>query len=189
MKLLAFAATNSRVSINRALVEFAMDRLKAQHASDVEVEILDLNDFEMPIYSVDRQNETGIPNEAQVFFDKIGAADAVLVSFAEYNGSVTSAWKNIFDWMSRIDMKVWQGKPTVMLAATPGPRAGAGVLGGQEAMAPFFGMDLRGNLGIGTWQEAWDADSKALTRAEDVAALDEVLAALVKAPATEVEAA
>ncbi len=187
MKLLAFAATNSRVSINRALVEFATDRLKANHASDVDIEILDLNDFEMPIYSVDRQKETGIPSEAQTFYEKIGAADAVLVSFAEHNGSVTSPWKNIFDWMSRIDMKVWQDKPTVILAATPGPRAGAGVLGGQEVMAPFFGMDLRGTLGIGTWQKAWDADSKTLTRAEDVTALDEVLAALVAAPVNERE--
>ena len=130
MKLLAFAATNSRVSINRALIDFATDRLKAKHASGIEIEILDLNDFEMPIYSIDRETAGGVPNGAQTFFGTIGAADAVLVSFAEHNGTVTSAWKNIFDWMSRIDMKVWQGKPTVMLAATPGPRAGAGVLGG-----------------------------------------------------------
>lgn len=189
MKLLAFAATNSRVSINRALIEFATDRLKAKRAPEFEIEILDLNDFEMPIYSIDRETEGGIPAGAQAFFNEIGAADAVLVSFAEHNGTVTSAWKNIFDWMSRIDMKVWQGKPTVMLAATPGPRAGAGVLGGQEAVAPFFGMDLRGNLGVGTWQEAWDADSKTLTRTDDVAALDEVFDALVTAPVTEGELA
>jgi len=158
-----------------------MARLQSDHVSGVAIETLDLNDFEMPIYSVDRPNEGGIPSEAQTFFEKIGAADAVLVSFAEYNGSVTSAWKNIFDWMSRIDMKVWQDKPIVMLAATPGPRAGAGVLGGQEAMAPFFGMDLRGTLGVGTWKDAWDADGKTLTRKEDVAALDDLLTALVAA--------
>ena len=46
----------------------------------------------------------------------VGDADAGLVSFAEHNRTVTSAWKNLFDWMSRIDMKVCG--PT-MRAGTP----------------------------------------------------------------------
>ena len=189
MKTLAFAASNSRNSINRALVEFASSRLQNQVLPGAEIELVDLNDFDMPVYSIDRETESGIPDEAHTFFDKIGAADAVLVSFAEHNGSVTSAWKNIFDWMSRIDMKVWQNKPVVFLAATPGPRAGAGVLGGQEHMAPFFGADLRAVHGIGKWAETWDAENGSLVLPDDVTALDNVLTALVVARDIEVEAA
>lgn len=73
-------------------------------------------------------------------------------------------------------MKLWQGKPVVMLAATPGPRAGANVLASQTMLAPHFGADLRGQLGIGKWAEAWDADGQCLIRAEDIAALAGVLA-------------
>ncbi len=185
MKILAFAASNSRNSINRALIEFAASRLQAQILPGAEIEFVDLNDYEMPIYSKDRELETGIPSAAQSFLDKIGGADAVLVSFAEHNGSVTAAWKNIFDWMSRIDMKLWQGKALVMLAATPGGRAGAGVLGIQEMIAPFFGAALRGTLGIGKWAESWDVKNGSLVKADDVAALDGLLTALVSAPATE----
>lgn len=179
MKILAFAATNSRNSINRALVGVASAQLQTNILPDAQIEVLDLNDFEMPIYSTDRERENGIPTEARAFFDKIGAADALLVSFAEHNGSVSAAWKNIFDWMSRIDMKVWQNKPVVFLAATPGPRAGAGVLGGQEMMAPFFGADLKGKHGIGTWGQAWDAQTGQLTRAEDIEALRAALDGLL----------
>lgn len=179
MKILAFAATNSRKSINRTLVEHAADQLKSDMLPGAEIEFLDLNDFEMPLYSIDRETEGGIPSEAQAFFDKVGRADAVLVSFAEHNGSITAAWKNIFDWMSRIEMKLWQGKPVVMLAATPGPRAGAGVLGGQEMKAPFFGADVRGKLGIGKWAEAWDAETRTLNRPEDKEALRNALGGLV----------
>jgi NAD(P)H-dependent FMN reductase len=178
MKILAFAATNSRNSINRALIDYATGQLQADILPGAEIEFLDLNDFEMPIYSIDRETEGGIPAEARTFFDKIGAADAVLVSFAEHNGSTTAAWKNIFDWMSRIEMKLWQGKPVVMLAASPGPRAGAGVLGGQEMLAPFFGMDIKGKHGIGKWAEAWDGAT--MTRNEDIAAIDAALATLVE---------
>ena len=148
MKTLAFAASNHSQSINRALVGYAAQRLQSLHES-TDIEFADLNDFEMPIYSIDREKADGIHPLAQSFFDKIGAADALLVSFAEYNGYITSAWKNIYDWMSRIDSKVWQGKPIVILAASPGPRAGANVLQTQEFTAPFFGMDIKGKHGIG----------------------------------------
>ena len=91
--------------------------------------------------------------------------------------------------MSRIDRQVWQGKPVVFLAASPGPRAGAGVLGHQPQLAPFFGADLRGVQGIGTWGEAWDAETGSLTRVEDIAALDAALSGLVTEQARKGEAA
>lgn len=181
MTILAFAATNSRHSINRALIGHATMRL-AKIVPDVRIETLDLNDYEMPIYSIDREKADGIPAPARDFFDRIGAADAILVSFAEHNGFVTAAWKNVFDWMSRIEAKVWQGKPVAMLAASPGPRAGANVLASQEMLAPHFGADLRGSLGLGRWPEAWDAEGKRLLRPEDTRALDTLLGQLV-APA------
>jgi hypothetical protein len=135
----------------------------------------------MPIYSVDREREDGIPAPAHAFFRRIGQADAILVSFAEHNGSVTAAWKNVFDWMSRIEMKLWQGKRMVLLAASPGPRAGAGVLDGQAALAPHFGGEVRGRLGIGRWRDAWDDDARRLARPGDTAALDRALGALAGA--------
>ncbi|MEJ8563570.1 NAD(P)H-dependent oxidoreductase [Yoonia sp. GPGPB17] len=122
MKVLAFAASNSTTSINRALVGYAAQRLQALHPP-AEVTFVDINDYEMPIYSPERQNADGIHPLAQRLFNEIGTADALIVSFAEYNGFVTAAWKNIYDWMSRIDQKVWQDKPFVLLAASPGRRA------------------------------------------------------------------
>ena len=178
MKILAFAASNHSKSINRALVCYAAARLQSMQA-DADVEFVDINDFEMPIYSLDREQADGIHPLAQKFFAKIGAADAILVSFAEHNGYVTAAWKNIYDWMSRIDAKVWQDKPMAIFAATPGPRAGGNVLQTQEFTAPFFGMDLKGRHGVGTWADAWNGEG--LTRTEDIAALDNVLFALLEA--------
>ena len=102
----------------------------------------------------------------------------MLVSFAEYNGSVTAAWKNIFDWMSRIERKLWQGKPVVFLSATPGPRAGEGVLAYNEMIAPHFGADLKGSAGFGPWQSVWNNDTRALASADEQNKLMTVLSAL-----------
>ncbi|MFW2541451.1 NADPH-dependent FMN reductase [Primorskyibacter sp. 2E107] len=174
MKILAIAATNSRNSINRTLVTHAAERLARGHEG-AEIVHVDLNDYEMPIYSVDREGADGVPQPAQDLRARIGEADAVLIAFAEHNGTVTAAWKNVFDWMSRLEGTVWQERPVLMLSATPGPRAGANVLAGQELVAPFFGADLRGVQGFGNWGETWDAEAGALKSEEDRAALDALL--------------
>ena len=178
MKLLSFAASNSRNSINRALVTYATTRLSTDILPDVEVDTIDLNDFEMPIYSIDRENQDGIPDLAHAFLARISAADAVLVSFAEHNGSTTAAWKNIFDWLSRVEMKVFQNKPMVILAASPGGRAGAGVLGQHAGMLPHFGGNIVGQVGIGKWYDVWDAEAQALILEDDINAVDSALSAL-----------
>ena len=162
MKIIAFAATSSRNSINKQLIRYAA-RLVENGPVDATVEIIDLNDYEMPIYSIDRQNDDGIPQAAHEFFDKIGQADAVLISFAEHNGSYTAAYKNIFDWASRIDMRVYQDKPTVVLATSAGPGGGANVLASAVASAPFFGNDVRAHLAIPSFHANFDTVTASLT--------------------------
>ncbi|WP_419207859.1 NADPH-dependent FMN reductase [Photobacterium leiognathi subsp. mandapamensis] len=161
MKLLAFAATNSQQSINRALVTYAASQVNTD-----EVEILDLNDFEMVIYSIDRENASGIPEQAQLFFDKIGQADAILISFAEHNGTYTAAYKNIFDWASRINQKFYQQKPVIMLATSPGPGGAKNVLDTAVTSAPFFDANVVGSLSIPSFYENFDLEKQTLINEE-----------------------
>ena len=142
MKILAFAGSNSKTSINKQLVEAAITQLKNGLFPDVEAEVLDLNDFEMPLYRPDREEDSGIPEEAKNFYQKIGEADALIISFAEHNGSYVAAYKNLFDWTSRIDMKVYQDKPTLLMSSSPGKGAAATILRLAAESAPYFGMDL-----------------------------------------------
>lgn len=100
MNIVAFAASNSRHSINRQLLNCAANLLP-----DGAIRFLDLNDYEMPIYSIDREHESGIPEKAEQFMGHIASCDALLISFAEHNGTYTAAFKNIFDWCSRINSK------------------------------------------------------------------------------------
>jgi NAD(P)H-dependent FMN reductase len=159
MKILAIPATNSDSGINRQLLGHAARLLEGGLVPNAEIEFVDINDYEMPIYSPRREQDSGVPEAARRLYEQIGSADAVIVSFAEHNGTYTAAWKNIYDWMSRIDMAVYQGRKVAMFAATPGPRAGAGVLGSAVPAAPFFGADLVGSLGIPTFYETFDAEA------------------------------
>ena len=169
MKLLAFAATNSRNSINKQLVTHAAEVLKEEVLSNesVDVELLDLNGYEMPIYSQDRETENGIHDLAHQFHSKIGEADALLISYAEHNGNYTAAYKNIFDWTSRIDSKVFQDKPMVIMSTSPGPGGAASVLKTATESAPFFAADIKASFSVASFFDVFDSEAGQL-RDEDL---------------------
>ncbi|MEL6711023.1 MAG: NAD(P)H-dependent oxidoreductase [Pseudomonadota bacterium] len=177
MSILAFAASHSRQSINKQLVTYAASLLQQQ--VDVTVQIADLNDFVLPIYSVDLEEAHGIPELAQQFYQNIGAADGLLISFAEHNGLYAAVFKNLMDWMSRIDVKLYQHKPTVMLATSPGPGGAQRVLGIACDSAAHFGADLRARLSVPDFYNQFDQQAGRLTSTELDQALQQAVAHLV----------
>jgi len=122
-KIVAFGASSSKKSINKRFSIYASNQFNG-----VDKLILDLNDFEMPIYSEDKENEFGIPKEALKFYNILKESDGIIISFAEHNGSYTVAFKNIFDWISRIDKIVWWNKPMLLLSTSDGIRGAVSVL-------------------------------------------------------------
>lgn len=161
MNILAFAATSSTKSINNHLVRYAASRLE-----DAKTEILNLNDYELPLFSEDREDQLGQPELAKEFLDKIGNSDAVIISFAEHNGSYTVAYKNIFDWASRINPKVFQNKPMVLLATSPGPGGASSVLASATASAPYFDGVVKASLAVPSFYDNFDIEQDRITNDE-----------------------
>ena len=157
MKIIAFAASSSRKSINKMLVTYA-----AGLVEQAEVEVLDLNDYELPLFSEDKEHVLGRPALATAFLAKIASADALLISFAEHNGTYSAAYKNLFDWCSRIQ-KVFQGKPMVLLSTSPGDRGGASVLEQAVKSAPYFDGEVKGSLAVPSFYEHFDVQEQQLT--------------------------
>ena len=157
MKIIAFAASSSKQSINKKLATYAASLLEGH-----EIEILDLNDYEMPIFSSDKEEALGQPEQAKAFYKKIGEADALIISFAEHNASYTAAYKNLYDWTSRIDMKVYQNKPAVLLATSPGPGGAKNVLETAKQSAPYFGLDVKADLSIGKFFDVFDLENQTI---------------------------
>ncbi len=180
MKILAFAASSSRSSINKALVTHAAQRLVGEFLPDATIELLDLNDYEPPLYSIDRERADGIPEPARQFLAKISEADALLISHAEHNGSYTAAYKSLFDWMSRIEQKVFAGKPMVLLATSPGGRGGQRVLQTAVELAPRFGGEVVASLSVPRFHDAFDREAGALTDPDLAAQLGRALELLAR---------
>ncbi|QEG23039.1 NADPH-dependent FMN reductase [Mariniblastus fucicola] len=178
MKILAIAATNSRNSINKALVTHAGNVLQSEVGADATLEVVDLNDFDAPIYGIDRETESGIPEAAKKLFEKIGLTDVLLISYAEHNGNYTAAWKSIFDWMSRIEPKVFQGKPMVILSTSPGKGGAANVLKIASESALYFGADVKASLSVPLFGDNFDVSAGKLSDDELAGSLLAALNAL-----------
>lgn len=136
-KILAFGASNSKTSINKQLATYASSLLK-----NTEVEVLDLNDFDVPTYSVDLEGKSGIPDNAQQFLNKITASDGLIISLAEHNGAYTAIFKSLFDWTSRINVKLFQQKPMLLMSTSPGARGGQSVLEIAENRFPIHDANI-----------------------------------------------
>ena len=173
MKVLAFAASNSRKSINKDLIRYATTRLP-----DSDVEIIDINDYEMPIYNSELEEAHGIPEAASRFLDKIAEADALVISYAEHNGNYTVAYKNLFDWASRKNREVYQGKPIVMLSTSPGAGGAKNVLSLAVESAHRFAGTVKASLSVPEFYKNFDRDEGVLTNPELVAQLEETLSPL-----------
>ena len=150
-KIIAFGASSSKQSINKQLATYTANQF--QNAS---VEVLDLNDYEMPIYSADKEKENGIHKLAHDFYAKIGSADFIVISFAEHNGNFSSAFKNILDWTSRINGKVFQGKRMLLMATSPGARGGQSVLEIAKDRFPRHDAILVGTFSLPSFYENFD---------------------------------
>lgn len=161
MKIIAFGASPSKNSINKKLATYA-----ASFFANAEVEILDLNNFQMPLFTVDLEAEIGQHELAKAFLAKIQSADFLVVSLAENNGNYSAAFKNIFDWCSRIDVKIFQEKPMLLLATSPGARGGASVLEIAKTAFPRYGADIKATFSLPSFNANFDIEKLEISNPE-----------------------
>ena len=171
MKIIAFGGSNSQHSINKRLATYATTLFE-----NADVEVLDLNDYEMPLFSVDIEKEIGQHDVAKAFLAKIASADILVVSLAENNNNYSTAFKNIFDWSSRINKEVFQQKPMLLMATSPGTRGGASVLEIARNALPRYGANVKATFSLPAFNANYDLEKNQISNTE----LDTELKGLIK---------
>ena len=141
--ILTIGASISKNSINKIFAEYTGDLL-----NNLQVIKIDLNDFEMPLFSIDIEAEQGFPKGATELNALIEKSDGFIISFAEHNGAYSSGFKNVFDWLSRINGKIWRDKPMLLLATSPGARGGQTVLDIALGRFPYMGGQIVGSMSL-----------------------------------------
>lgn len=168
-KIIVFAGSNSKNSINKQLATYASSLVE-----NINMEVLDLNDFELPLYGIDLENEHGIPDNAYQFLKLIRESDGIVLSLAEHNGAYSSAFKNLFDWMSRIDGKLWSDKPMLLMATSPGVRGGATVLDIAKGRFGFMGGNIVSDFSLPSFYDNF-SDGKLINKELNNTLIEKVL--------------
>lgn len=133
-KILAFAGSNSSTSINFQLLKHVGGRIQGH-----EIKVIKLTDYDLPIYSADFEKERGIPVNASIIKNLIAEHDALVIAVNEHNRNVSAFFKNILDWLSRVDRNFLAGKKILLMSTSPGARGGAASLEYCKTILPRFG--------------------------------------------------
>lgn len=153
MKVLVFGASNSKQSINQKLALFTSSLMEKGVANEI-----NLNDFEAPIYSIDREKEDGIPKQIKKFIELIEESEGIIISLAEHNGAYTVAFKNILDWSSRSEIDFFKGKPMLLLATSPGAYGAKNVLALAEKRFPKFKANIAATFSLPSFNENFNEE-------------------------------
>lgn len=178
MKITVFGASTSTRSINKQLATYVSSLVPGG-----ELEVLDLNDYELPIYSEDKEQEYlangGQPEAATKFRKKLANADALIVSFAEHNGNYTAAYKNLFDWCTRQGRDVYSDKPTLLLSTSKGPRGATNVLEIATNSLARFSADIRASVSVPSFFDNFDVETGCITNSYIVEELKQAVESLI----------
>jgi chromate reductase, NAD(P)H dehydrogenase (quinone) len=168
MKIIAFGASGATNSINQQFAAYA-----ASLFSNATIEMCNLNNFELPIFTTDAEAKIGVPKAAHNFIAKLAEADLLIISVAEHNGTYTTYFKNIFDWASRAKLKMFEGKNMLLLSTAPGPRGGAGALQAAQTRFPIHGATIVGSFSLP--QFAQNFANGVITNPEYATALQQIV--------------
>ena len=169
-RILGFAGSNRKGSINKILVDHAAGLIE-----NAEVDVIDLNEYDTPIYNPDTQKEEGFPETIQQLFDLIQGYDALIIASPEYNGSMPAFFKNLIDWLSRIDMKFLGGKPVLLMSTSPGKNGGATNLNNMKTLVPWWGGDVVHAFTLGNFNQELDQENNVIRSGEKALELKEAL--------------
>jgi len=88
------ASSNNNLKLGKKLVELAGEE-------NVEAELINLVDLELPLYNTIEEQKNGIPEVAKDLAIKILSLKAFIVVAPEYNGVMPPVLNNAMSWTSR----------------------------------------------------------------------------------------
>jgi len=141
-RVLVFAGSARKGSLNKSLARAAATALEE---AGVDATLIDLADYEMPLYNGDLEAEHGLPESVVRLKELFAQHQGLIISCPEYNSSITPLLKNTIDWLSRAaegeaPLAAFHGKVAGLLGASPG------ALGGLRGLVHV--RSILGNIGV-----------------------------------------
>ena len=117
--IVGFTGSNSSASINHKLV-----RHTGSLITNHEVKIYDMSKYPFPMYSEDHEKTEGFSDTLVALSNDLKKATGILISVNEHNSNPSAYFKNVMDWLSRVD-RHFIAETSVYLMATSTGKYGA----------------------------------------------------------------
>jgi NAD(P)H-dependent FMN reductase len=175
-QILAFSGSARRESLNKKFLAVAVQEVKNAGG---EVTLIELSDYDLPIYNGDLEDASGMPANARKLVDLIKDHAGLLIASPEYNSSITALLKNTIDWCSRADDDPFPGKVVAVISASPGAYGGNRSLKTTQQILLHLGCHIVPAMAsLPQAHKAFGADGK-LTEPRALKGVQELAKALV----------
>ena len=153
-KILAFAGSNSSTSINYQLVKYTSGLIENH-----DVRLLDLSNYPFPMYSEDLEKKEGFSNSLIELKNEIQNADGIVLSLNEHNGGFSAYFKNVLDWLSRLEKKFFAETKVFLMSTSPGGRGAIGSLETANNVMPRFGAEIISTFSLPSFHANFNVDN------------------------------
>jgi len=150
-KVLAFAGSNSSTSINQQLLDHVVGRIQGHEIKEVK-----LTDYPLPIYSADLEKNEGFPINATIIKNLIAESDALVIAVNEHNGAPSAFFKNIIDWLSRVNRNFLEGKQILLISTSPGKRGASSSLEYTKNIFGRFGGEVIESFSLPSFKDNFE---------------------------------
>lgn len=162
--IFGFSGSNSSTSINYKLVRYTVSLISEQ-----DLRLLDMSKCPFPMYSEDYEREKGFSNSLIEFKNDIQDSKGIILSVNEHNSNPSAYFKNLIDWLSRVDRKFIDGKKLFLLSTSGGKRGGIGAHEVTEKLLTRFGATLVASFSLPNFHDNFDIEKGILDEALSLA--------------------
>lgn len=149
--ILAFAGSNSSTSINYRLVQYTTSLL-----GNREFRLLNMTRYPFPMYSEDDERQKGYSNSLVELKEDIQNADGLILSVNEHNGNPSAYFKNLLDWLSRLDRNFLEGTKVFLMSTSGGKRGAKGSFEVIHNLLPRFGGEIVATFSLPLFYENFE---------------------------------
>lgn len=173
--MLVIVGSNSSTSINEQLTKAVLKEL------DLKNEFIDLKSLNIPMFSEDLEREIKSPEGILFLLEKLATHQHIFIATNEHNGTVSAFLKNIFDWLSRIQLKFLADKKVFILSTSNGKRGGLGANETLQKLVTRFGCEVFEYYAFSAFSDNFDINNQKITNETYLQELENKLNNLLKA--------
>ncbi len=158
--MLVFVGSNSSRSINEQLTKAVLKKLELTHI------FIDLKALDIPLFSEDLERSIKSPDGIVFLKKQIDDFEHIFITTNEHNQNLSAFFKNILDWLSRIELKFLENKKIFILSTSEGRRGALGANESLQKLVQRFGCETFETFAFPSFSENFNKETQQITNEE-----------------------